>query len=203
MTGIMQAILGGETKAPAGSNIYTTPGTYSFTVPFGVRSLTCTVIGGGGGGGGLWNPGDAWSGAGGGSGGYYSNTAVTVSPGQVLTITVGAGGLGGSGLATGTWFACSGLGNTFLGQAGGSSSVGSLLVAGGGGAGGNPLNGESAGAGGSPNGTAGQGGVVNCLTPLYGGSNGTGYGAGGEGGNCVNTGYCAASGGNGYISIAW
>lgn len=187
----------------AGSIAYTTPGTYSFTVPNGITRLTCTVVGAGGGGGGLWNPGDAWSGAGGGSGGFYLNSIATVTPGQILTITVGAGGLGGSGLATGYWYPCSGLGNTFLGQSGGSSSVGALLVATGGSGAGNPIAGQSAGAGGSPNGVAGQGGVVNCLTALYGGDNGTGYGKGGDGGNCVNTGYCAASGGNGFVSISW
>ncbi len=36
----------------AASQIYTTPGTYSFTVPAGVTSMQYTVIGGGGGGGG-------------------------------------------------------------------------------------------------------------------------------------------------------
>jgi hypothetical protein len=185
------------------SPVYTAPGTYNITIPPGVTSMTCTVIGAGGGGGGLWNLGDAYSGAGAGSGGYYINQVVSVTPGSVLTITVGAGGLGGSGLATGFWYPCSGLGATFNGQNGGTSSIGSLLVATGGAGAGHPLQGGPYGSGGTPNGVAGAYAVVNCLAALYGGNNGTGYGKGGDGGNCVNTGYCAAGGGNGFISIAW
>ena len=95
MTGIMQALLGGETKAPAGSNTYTTPGITSFTGPFGVRSLTVSVYGAGGGGGSGWFCGDAWTGGTGGTGGYLENQTLTVTPGEILSVTVGAAGADG------------------------------------------------------------------------------------------------------------
>ena len=62
-------------------------GTVLWTCPPGVTSLTAACIGGSGGG--------AFSGSGGGGGERASQT-VTVVPGTVYTITVGAGGAGGA-----------------------------------------------------------------------------------------------------------
>lgn len=87
---------------------FTSPGTYDWTVPPCVTSITVKVWGAGGGGGGaiaiLRNSSDpeACAGAGGGGGGGYTSQTFTVTPGQTYTITVGAGGTGGAGGA-GTW----------------------------------------------------------------------------------------------------
>jgi hypothetical protein len=71
---------------PAGEIEYTTPGTYTWTVPAGITSVSAVAVGGGGGGGSTWSSG----GGGGGGLGWKNNIAVT--PGQTYTITVGAGG---------------------------------------------------------------------------------------------------------------
>lgn len=74
----------------------TTQTSGSFTVPYGCYSINVTCIGGGGGAG---NP--SWSGyygafygpGGGGANGItVTNTALAVTPGQIISYTVGAGG---------------------------------------------------------------------------------------------------------------
>ena len=72
--------------APTGGTLYSTVGTYTFTVPAKVTSLNVVAVGGGGGGG-AGNSGHA--GAGGGLG-WKNNIAVT--PGQTYTVVVGGGG---------------------------------------------------------------------------------------------------------------
>ena len=76
------------------TSTYTTPGTYTLTVPAGMTSMRLTLNGGGGGGGG----GSTRSGgAGGGGGASTMATAVfTVTPGATYTLTVGSGGAGGA-----------------------------------------------------------------------------------------------------------
>ena len=91
----------------------------SFTVPAGVTTIRGRVWAGGGGGGGSSS---ASYGASGGGGGEYVEQSVAVTPGAVLTITVGAGGAQGT----------AGGGN---GGNGGSSSIGTLISAAGGGGG--------------------------------------------------------------------
>jgi len=70
---------------------YTSPGTYSWTVPAGVTSITLGAIGAGGGG---------VQKTAGGNGGNGANVAYsnsyTVTPGQTYTIVVGAGGAPGA-----------------------------------------------------------------------------------------------------------
>lgn len=82
---------------------YTTAGTYSWTVPSGVTSISALVVGGGGGGRVIYaydyyttdlEKAHAAQGGSGGAVAWMTNYAVT--PGQVLTITVGAAGVGGS-----------------------------------------------------------------------------------------------------------
>ncbi|XRD23465.1 glycine-rich domain-containing protein [Lysinibacillus fusiformis] len=82
----------GVTSPTNGSQTFSTPGTYSFTVPEGVTRLTYRAWGGGGGGGGS----SAYRGytAGGGAGAYASG-CLNVTPGDILTVTVGKGGDGG------------------------------------------------------------------------------------------------------------
>jgi len=74
------------------SQLFDTTGTYYWTVPTGVTSISVAAVGGGGGGA------QNTSGGSGGSGGLlnYANS-VSVTPGDVYTIVVGSGGATGSG----------------------------------------------------------------------------------------------------------
>lgn len=77
-------------SAPIGEVLYSTPGTYSWTCPVGVYSVSAVCIGGGGDGaaGGYTNPSQVSFGGGGGGGlGYRNNIAVT--PGITYTVVVG------------------------------------------------------------------------------------------------------------------
>lgn len=83
---------------PAGQQEFTTPGTYSLTVPEGVYTMSAVAVGGGGGGAGAYDYDgtvvDAMGdGGGGGALSYIINRSVT--PGESLTVTVGSGGAGG------------------------------------------------------------------------------------------------------------
>src|ERR1019366_5215561 len=88
---------GTSTVAPSQ---FATPGTIQWTCPAGVTSLTVTMVGGSGGGaftgagGGDGGGGNVGPGSGGG-GGEWSQATITVIPGQVYTIVVGAGGMCG------------------------------------------------------------------------------------------------------------
>ena len=84
---------------------FTVAGSYQFTVPSGVTSLSVTLIGGGGGGGG----GDMGYGllggsGGGGASGNVDTQTVAVIPGQTFNVDVGAGGSGGQGVSVGGGF---------------------------------------------------------------------------------------------------
>jgi hypothetical protein len=75
--------------------IFNTVGNSNFVVPAGVTTLKVALVGGGGGGGGgsqtnCGRPG------GGGGGGQLTVFCYAVTPGETLTITVGAGGAGGT-----------------------------------------------------------------------------------------------------------
>lgn len=104
-------------------------GTYSFTVPADTFALFGQCTGGGGGGAGI---GASFNGGGGGSGGF-SFTWFAVSPGDVISYTIGAGGAGGAAGADGS--------------NGGSSSIGSFMSASGGLAGASTANGSGGGPG--------------------------------------------------------
>ena len=180
--------------AESGSYIYNTPGTYNSVVPSGITSVTISVYGAGGGGGSGWFCGNAINGGSGGSGGYLQNQTVTVTPGEVVSVVVGAGGAGGvyPGFC----------GGSNIGVAGGSSSASGTygsVSATGGGEGGGANSGSYPGAAGSPSGVAGNPGFNNCGGNPAGGINGTGYGTGG-----YTT--CNASGGvgdSGAVIISW
>jgi hypothetical protein len=80
------------TAALQGESVYTTPGSYQWTAPTDVTSVSAVVIGGGGGGGGGHD-------SGGGQGGalaWKNNIAVT--PGTSYNVVVGYGGGGGQGV---------------------------------------------------------------------------------------------------------
>jgi hypothetical protein len=128
--------------------VFTTSGTYS--KPTGLARVKVTVLGGGGGGGGSGNPSTQQAG-GGGSGGYSIKVIEAASLGASETVTVGAGGVGGSSTS---------------GGAGGTSSFGAHCSATGGAGGirnttsysGLPVNG-GAGSGGNVNASGHRGGL--------------------------------------------
>lgn len=182
-----------------GSQSYTVPGSYNFVVPTGATSILVSVYGAGGGGGAPYFPGgDGWVGGGGSSGGYIVNSAVPVTSGESLTVSVGDGGLGGVYV----------FGAQIPGLAGSDSYIqrsgSDLLRATGGGGGGPGLGGN--GPAGSPNGVQGQDpcNPGNCgygyNAPRAGGNNGTGYGIGGNGGYFGGE---ALAGTAGAVVISW
>lgn len=158
-----------------------------YTVPAGVTSVTVKMWGGGGGGGaaGGWTYGYA-----GGGGGYTTGT-IAVTPGQVLDVMVGAGGVPGYLNYESTTNSYGGGGKNcnsdcrYSGQGGGRSAIRyggvDLLTAGGGGGGGSTLTTSSNAAGGAGGGTSGAAGSA-AASPLAAGGGGTQV-AGGAGGN--------------------
>ena len=74
------------TTPVVGQVAYTTTGTYSWTAPAGVTSVSVVAVGGGGGGG------YTWSSGGGGGGGLGWKNNISVTPGQTYTVVVGTGG---------------------------------------------------------------------------------------------------------------
>lgn len=212
---------------------FSTPGTYSWTVPTGVTSATVTVVGAGGGGGGSTEVGYGGGGGGGGSGGLIEQS-LALTAGETLSITVGAGGPGGPFIGRTT--------RPPAGSTGTSSSitalVGTLTATGGSGGAGavsqgdySPTDAGGGGAGGSPNGYPGLSGVpgTNDRSSVNGGAgalnfvsgstqgaagttssptgkNGTrGSGGGGAGTTDRVSPYSWAggSGGNGYVKLSW
>jgi len=170
---------------------YTTPGSYSWTVPAGVTSVCVVCVGGGGG------PAANTSGAcgaGGGGLGYKNNIAVTA--GHVYDVVVGAGGTratsGTAGSGGNSSFSRAGTTHVSgLGGAGGicgnnGDPAGGSYTGDGGGNGGNGGNRNSsttgAGGGGGAGGYSGNGGVGGAADATNNGGNGSG-GAGGGGGS--------------------
>ena len=174
------------------SQTYTIPGTYTWTVPPCVTQITVQVWGGGGGGGSVWTRFDPTSNsptsneacvtAGGGGGGGFAQRTYTVVPGQVYTVVVGAGGLGGPLNTSGNNRANAGLpgvNSTFSGPA--TAGPGTLTGFGGGG-----------------------GGAANFLRSCLGGCSGAVHqGANGAGGTGVGgaNGTLTYTGGNGSAGV--
>ena len=157
---------------PRGQQTYTSSGTYSWTCPSGVTSVSVVCVGGGGGGNGGGNGVGGAGGGGGGGLGYKNNISVT--PGQSYTVVVGGGGAGDAwdGPPYSTNPADSG---------GDSYFIDATTVKGGGGGGGNGNSGAAGGSGGTYVGDGGGNGN----------SGGTGSGSG------SGTGYLPATGGGG------
>ena len=175
------------TYSGVNSTRFTTTGSgQTFTIPAGVTQVKATIVAGGGAGGA--GTGTNANGAGGGAGGSAIKWLTGLTPGNTLTVTVGAAG-GSSSIASGTQTittvsatAGSGASGSSPG-AGGVGSSGDLNIGGGGGSGGagafGTTVGMSGGAGGSSIlGGGGQGGTT------FGGAGGAGrvYGGGGGGG---------------------
>ena len=189
---------------------FTLPGTYNWTVPEGVTSLSAVVIGGGGGSSGT--PGTSGlSSSGGGGGGLNWENNFSVTPGCLATIvvgeggaaagsTTGAGGGGGSScfriggsvcaLATG---GCGGVLDS-NNAAGGRSCSSASGGGGNGGEGGCSLNNNGGGGGGGAAGYSGNGGNAGQGNS---GTGNAGAGGGGGGGGGQSSGGTPNNGGGG------
>lgn len=157
---------------------YTSPGTYTFTKPTGVKKIFIQLWGAGGSG--AVTAGGGTTGIGGGGGGYVEALVEPSSVSSSTTITIGTGGASVTSSGTGIG-----------GNAGGNSSFGSLLSANGGGGG--------ILAGGT------NGGTNSIADAVRYGGNGGGQGlsgsnsvfAGGGGGSGTGTGGTSVFAGNG------
>jgi hypothetical protein len=109
--------------------VFTSSGT--FTIPTGITAVKVTVVGGGGAGGG-----GSAGGGGGGGGGSAIKYLTSLTPGNTLTVTVGAAG-GTSSVASGTQSI-----TTVSATGGSAGTVGSVNTAAAGGAGGVGSNGD-------------------------------------------------------------
>lgn len=84
----------------AGQQNFLTAGTYNWTVPTGITSISAVLVGGGGPGL-IGGTGNRSSGGGGGGLRYINNLPVT--PGETITVVVGAGGTHNGGAAFSTY----------------------------------------------------------------------------------------------------
>jgi len=172
-------------------------GTYSLVVPTGVTSIAAIAIGAGGGGGGCSAAATA-SGAGGGGGALSYSNAIAVTPGETLTVVVGASGQNGAntGAAGGDG------GDSYIRRSatdlllakGGSGGLGNTAaLTGGGGAGGVAASGV-----GDTKSTGGAGGGRATNDRGGGGGGAAGYsGTGGAGGFSTAAPTAGAGGGGG------
>lgn len=186
--------------APAGSQLFTSSG--SFTVPAGVYSVQVTVVGAGGSGA------NAHDNGGGGYAGAVVTQSVAVTTGQVIPVSVGAGGVAREYIASGGYV---------NGAAGGNSSFGSVVAAGG--SGGYMGGGYTGNGGATPYGTVDGGAYALGVTVGYGGQGcignggragggGTsaaagGVGAGGGGACFATYGTWSGTGGRGQVLVSW
>ena len=172
-----------------GSNLayFTSTGTTTWTVPQGVTSVSVLAVAGGGGGGGGNTASTVGNGGGGGGGGVVYNSSYSVTPGQIITVAVGAGGsAGGAGGGDGT---------------NGVSSAFGTMVANGGGFGGTyNATSVSGGSGGSGGGGQNNGGTAAGGSATQGNSGGgTGYGNAGGASSAVTAWGSGGGGGAGAV----
>lgn len=142
---------------------WTTPGTYTVTVPSDYTQMSVTLVGAGGSGG-------VGGYARGGGGGGLTTGTFTVTPGQVITTIVGRGGSYPS--------------QGVVGPNGENTTVVGYAVAGGGGGGTNLVPGV--GGTGTVPGSAGKTGAASA-GPTYGGNSGSNWGVGGAPSNYSST----------------
>ncbi len=185
------------------TDLYTTPGSHTETIPTGATTMVVEVWGGGASGG----VGEVYSGVpalggGGGAGGYSrSSYNVSGSNGKTISLTVGSAGASVSGIGA-------------VGNAGSSSTVSSgsysiSTMTGSGGSAGTNIGGGSGGtaSGGTQANTSGGAGAPGSHAGGNGaggtavsGNNGSAYGAGGSGGTSPNP---SASGGVGAVKFTY
>lgn len=195
-------------NAPRGMAKFTTSG--NFTVPAGVYFIRRRVWGAGGAGGGAKGTG---AGAGGG-GGAFAEDVLAVTPGQVLPVTIGAGGVGAAG-ANGTSGGTTSMSGITC-PGGSYGTYGDSAASTGFGYGGIPTGGTVARQGGNGQGASAAGGT------LLGGMGGASYGSGSApfvtgvtangvsgsfpgqgGGGGIGDGAIGGSGAPGEIDIYW
>ena len=164
-------------RVTAGQQAYTTPGTYSWTCPADVYSVSVVAVGGA---------------SRCGAGLAYKNN-ITVTPGNTYTVVVGAGAKAptSGGDSSFSWS-----GNTLTAVGGGASVNTGGYPSGTYDGGGNGGNAASTGGGGGAGGYAGNGGT--SILPSGGGTAGTG-GAGGGGGPGYGGGLGGGGGGVGIL----
>lgn len=186
-----------EQLSPVGEETFTTPGTYTFTVPEGVYSVCAVAIGASGG-----TAGSSFiSASGAGAGALAYENDIQVAPGQQIQVIVGDGGAlafnsspgDGGDSSFGPWVIAGGgkagqIGQSALGGLGGVVKAGHGFP---GGKGGSPSQGYNGGGGGAGGyeGTGGEGGSGTHPTA------GQGGGGGGGGGGNYQQGYSGAPGG--------
>ena len=189
LTGPCSAASNSITASNAGSQSYTTAGSYSWVAPAGVTSVSVVAVGGGAAGGRFY--------AGqGGSLGYKNN--ITVVPGNSYTVVVGKAGTSNAccaGAGAGDSYFCS----TSVvkgGKGRGGQTAGSYTGDGGGlggGVGASSSYGPAGGGGaGGYSGNGGAGGINTCA-----GSAGSGGGGGGGGAYSRTYNCCQSNGGGG------
>jgi hypothetical protein len=159
---------------------FTSVASTTWTVPASVNSIEILVVAGGGGGGRY--------GGGGGAGGVIYNPNYRVTPGQVISVTVGGGGAGHPGDAQNGGTATNGANSRF----------GDLIAVGGGGGGNYNQNaaveaGRGA-SGGSGGGNGSNGNATRALTQMQGGLSTAGQG---NRGGIQALGYAQGGGGGG------
>lgn len=194
-------------SAASGGTLYSTPGTYTFTVPSAVSSINVVAVGAGGGGGGFN------SGGGGGGGGLGWKNNIAVSPGQTYTVVVGSGGggtAGGNGSSGGNSYfnntstvlgiggnggvtSTGGSGGSYTGDGGGTGGAGGDDPWNCGGAGGGGAAGYSGSGGKGATNSSGTAGSANYSFP----SSASGGGAAGGGANASSNASAAGGGGVG------
>ena len=170
--------------------LQTFPSNGTFVVPAGVTSVNYLVVAGGGGGGG-----NGSSCGGGGGGGVLSGT-LSVTAGNSMPVTVGAGGSGVFGANTSGSNSVFGSVTAIGGGTGGGVSGSSLNGTSGGSGGGGSSGGTGGGTGGAGTGGQGNNGGAGTGSPNYGGGGGGGAGAVGSAGSAS----IAGNGGTGISS---
>lgn len=193
-----------EADAEPGQVMWSTPGTYTWVVPTGVRKVCCSMVNAGQSGtvqnvnyNGITERGY------GGMGGFYKyKNDITVTPGQIITIVVASGGTNASGTAakTGNGGTPSTKVTAFAMDAAGSSGSMSYGLD-------NAWKyGNGAGTPASPNGVQnGNGAGVNIIdgtTVARVGNNGQNAGGGGSGYVSGST-WQKTKGGDGAVRIMW
>ncbi|MBU6279264.1 MAG: S8 family serine peptidase, partial [Actinomycetales bacterium] len=180
---------------------FTTAGTCDWTVPSNLTAVEYLVVAGGGGGGA--GTGASGIGGGGGGGGLLMGR-MTLTPGAVMPVVIGAGGTGGTtGGTAGTRGGSSSFGGVSATGGGWGGNTGAAGGSGGSGGGGGGAN-SAAGAGTSGQGYAGQ--AAGTATTVYGGGGGgaaeiggwTNYANGGRGINAIDFGGVFGGGGSGF-----
>jgi hypothetical protein len=142
---LLLAFLGlglGEVMGQTTTDNFTTAGTFTWTCPPGVTSITveCWGAGGGGGGAAATATNNHTRGGGGAGGGYVKRTSYSVTPGNIYILRVGAGGSAGANTG----------GNGGEGEASWFETSSTIVAVGGnGGIGGNASNGTHNGSGGA------------------------------------------------------